>query len=213
MNEETAIFVEGKRLSALRNSGRDLSKERIEVGNSRVLPDELADEYDKHYPPGPHRVEQVTQKVFHYEINTEQVRDYRGELLGLMIYQDDEHFNFLSDFEVFRLGKLEVTPSICNQFDLIEGGDWTFVIDKLNLKVSVVLAKFASDSIHWIEEKPILGLVNQSIDLVGKSLPIHVRFPFVAFDKFSSLWDWYTQNRITQVKEMQRANWEQMELS
>lgn len=44
MDEEPAMFVIGKQLSKLRNSGEDLAEELIKVGNSWVSPTELADE-------------------------------------------------------------------------------------------------------------------------------------------------------------------------
>lgn len=62
MTEEEAIFVMGKALSELRNSGEDLSTEKVLVGESWVFPDELADEYDKFFPPGPRRHKQATDK-------------------------------------------------------------------------------------------------------------------------------------------------------
>lgn len=68
MTEEEAVFTLGKRFSELRTQGYDLSSDGVRVGASVVLPEELADEYDRHFPPGPRQHRQDTDRKFHYEL-------------------------------------------------------------------------------------------------------------------------------------------------
>lgn len=53
MTEEEAVFVLGKHLSELRQAGKPMGITRVWVGSSFVSPAELADEYEKHFPPVP----------------------------------------------------------------------------------------------------------------------------------------------------------------
>lgn len=53
MTEEEAVFVLGKQLSELRQSGKPMPPAKVRVGYSLVSPAELADEYEKHFPPVP----------------------------------------------------------------------------------------------------------------------------------------------------------------
>lgn len=53
MTEEEAVFVLGKELSGLRQAGKPMRTAKVRVGSSFVSPAELADEYEKYFPPAP----------------------------------------------------------------------------------------------------------------------------------------------------------------
>lgn len=205
MDEEHAIFVVGKQLSALRNSGEDLSLEHILVGNSWVLPDELADEYDKHFPPGPRRHKQVTDRVFEYS----QVpsRDCRGELMGLYIKFGDRSIDVLEKAEVFPCHqrnaiKDHIITSKCNRYDIIRGRENTFVIDKLGELISIARAKYRVDNTTFCEETPIAGCQSLSITDSNSFCICSVHFPFLPFDKFWAKWEGYVKYRKQQIAEL-----------
>lgn len=159
MNEEEAIFVMGKALSKLRNSGEDLSTEQVLVGKSWVLPDELADEYDKHFPPGPRRHKQVTDKVFTYEMVA--VHECRGERVGLNIHHLGRRIDVLEKAEVFHYNhhsyREKIKTSKCNRYDVIDGDGFGFVIDKVEESISVIKAHFRIDNLTFCTETPIAG--------------------------------------------------------
>lgn len=198
MDEEEAVFVVGKALSELRNSGEDLSTEKILVGKSWVLPEELADEYDKHFPPGPRRVKQLTDKVFTYEM----VDDWecRGQAVGLKIQHLDRSFDVLEKAEVFLCSNLnykaQIRTSPCNRFDLIEGDRNSFIIDKLQETISISRAVFRVDGSIICEERPIAGQGIHGIDFA------RTYFPFVPFDRFWKVWNGYVEFRKRQIAEL-----------
>jgi hypothetical protein len=205
MDEEHAIFVIGKRMSALRNSGEDLSEERIQVGGSWVLPDELADEYDKHYPPGPRRHKQATDRIFEYSMVPS--RDCRGELMGLYIKHEGRAIDVLEKAAVlpcnFHGALSERTrTSKCNRYDVIQGRSNTFVIDKLEEKISVAKAQFRVDDTTFCEETPIAGSTTLLLDDSKSDFICSVSFPFFSFEKFWPAWNGYVEFRKRQIAEL-----------
>ncbi len=205
MDEEQAIFIIGKQLSALRNSGEDLSEELIKVGNSWISPNELADEYDKHFPPGPRRHKQVTDRVFEYSVVPS--RDCRGELMGLYIQYQGQSFDVLEKAEVFPCNgredvKTQIWTSKCNRYDVIEGRLYTFVIDKLEEKISMAKASFRVDDMTFCEEIPIAGKDRLWISDEKSDHSCRVYFPFFTFDKFWPAWNGYVELRKKQIDEL-----------
>jgi hypothetical protein len=198
MDEEEAVFVVGKALSELRNSGEDLSTERIRVGSSWVLPEELADEYEKHFPPGPRRAKQITDKVFTYEMVD--VWECRGQAVGLKIQHLDRSFDVLESAEIFRCSnsnyQSQISTSPCDRFDIIKGDRNRFIIDKLQETISISYAVFRVDGTTFCEEMPIAGQGIHGID--------HARtyFPFVPFDRFWKVWNGYVEFRKRQIAEL-----------
>ena len=208
MDEEHAIFVIGKRLSGIHNSGEDLSTERIRVGDSYVLPSELADEYDKHFPPGPRRHKQVTNRVYTYSLVPS--RDCRGELMGLYIQDEDRTIDVLQHAEVLPCNfqgvvSERVTTSRCNRYDVIHGDSNVFVIDKLEEKLSVAKIHFRVDDTTFCEETPIAGDSVVGIYDADSRLICPVSFPFLAFDTFWKSWEGYVKYRKQQIKELQNT--------
>lgn len=209
MDEEHAIFVIGKQLSALRNSGEDLSEELIKVGNSWVSPTELADEYDKHFPPGPRRHKQVTDRVFEYQKVPS--LDCRGELMGLYIKHQDRSFDVLEKAEVFPCNynqdlDTKIWTSKCNRYDVIEGTLYRFVIDKLEEKISVAKARFRVDDMTFCEETPIAGNERLSISDEKSDQSCCTYFPFFAFNQFWSAWNGYVELRRQQISELREKD-------
>lgn len=205
MDEEHAIFVIGKQFSALRNSGEDLSDELVKVGNSWVSPTELADEFDKHFPPGPRKHKIVTDRVFVYERVPS--RDCRGELMGLYIRHQDRSFDVLEKAEVFPCNccyeiETKIWTSKCNRYDVIEGRIYTFVIDKLEEKISVAKARFRVDDMTFCEETPIAGNERLSISDEKSDQSCSISFPFFAFEQFWSAWNGYVELRRQQIAEL-----------
>jgi len=198
MDEEEAIFVVGKALSELRNSGENLSSEKVLVGNSWVLPEELADEYDKHFPPGPRRVKQLTDKVFAYEMVDKW--ECRGQAVGLKIHHLDRSFDVLENAEIFRCDnsnyQSQISTSSCNRFDIIKGDRNRFIIDKLQETISISYAVFRVDGTTFCEEMPIAGRGPHGIDYV------RTYFPFVPFDRFWKVWSGYVEFRKRQIAEL-----------
>jgi len=207
MNEEEAIFVMGKALSELRNSGEDLSTKRVRVGKSWVLPDELADAYDKHFPPGPRRHKQLTDKISIYEMVNDW--DCRGEPVGLRISHCGRSIDVLKKAEVFRCNnqayKEKIKTSLCNRYDVIDG-DWdAFIIDKVDETISMMRTRFRIDSSTFCEEVPIAGSNTTFVNgmqpwgegCIGRSY-----FPFVKFDKFWTVWNGYVEFRKRQIAEL-----------
>jgi hypothetical protein len=207
MTEEEAVFVMGKALSELRNSGEDLSTKRVRVGKSWVLPDELADAYDKHFPPGPRRHKQLTDKIFTYEMVNDW--DCRGEPVGLRISHLGRSIDVLEKAEVFRCNnrayKEKIKTSLCNRYDVIDG-DWdAFIIDKVDETISMMRTRFRIDGVTFCEETLIAGngrvyvegMQPYGVGCIGRSY-----FPFVKFDKFWTVWNGYVEFRKRQIAEL-----------
>lgn len=207
MTEEEAIFVMGKALSELRNSGEDLSTEKVLVGKSWVFPDELADEYDKLFPPGPRRHKQATDKVFIYEMVN--VWDCRGEPVGLKISHLGRAINVLEKAEVFwcnnQTYKEKIKTSICNRYDVIDGDCDAFIIDKVDETISMMRTRFRIDDGTFCGETPIAGngrLYVDGIQPYGVGCIGRSYFPFVKFDKFWTVWNGYVEFRKRQINEL-----------
>ena len=209
MDEEHAIFVVGKHLSSLRNSGEDLSSDPIRVGNSDVLPDELADEYDKHYPPGPRRHKQVTDRVFEYSLVPS--RDCRGEKVGLYIECDGSSISVLKHAEILPCNFSEsissrVVTSRCNRYDVVRGVSNVFVIDKLHDKISISKLLFRIDGTTFCSENPIFGECRIGIYDSNSMTICSVSFPFLPYDEFWERLDEYIVSRKEQIAELSRPN-------
>ena len=205
MNEEEAVFILGKQLSELRNSGEDLSDERILVGKSWVLPSELADEYDKHFPPGPRRHKQVTDAVYHYSLVP--VPDCRGELTGLHITTKGRSIDVLEKAYILHChfrGDLSerIRTSKCNRYDVIEGISQTFVIDKVEEKISASRICYAADNVTCSQETPISGNQRVHIEGSGGWIICSVYFPFFKFADFWKALDGYIEFRKRQIAEL-----------
>lgn len=203
MTEEEAIFVKGKSFSELRNSGEDLPTERLLVGNSWVLPAELADEYDKHFPPGPRRHKQATDKVFIYEMVP--VHECRCQLVGLTIRHLGRTFDVLEKADVFQCNhhsyKERIKTSKCNRYDVIDGDGFSFVIDKVEESMSVQSGYFRTDDGNICHETTIAGNEQRSYeDWQGAQRGTH--FPFVKFDRFWTVWNGYVEFRKRQIAEL-----------
>ena len=210
MTEEEAVFTLGKRFSELRNQGYDLSSERVSVGTSMVLPEELADEYDRHFPPGPRQNRQDTDRKFHYELVPLYEFRMGAYIYGLAIRYFDREFSVLKGCEVFgpfssRELASRVQSSKSNRFDVIRSDNWTFVIDKINETISVARASFRIDSMTFSDETPIAGLCTVHIQDSQSSSLACVRFPFVPFDQFWTIWNGYIAFRRSQIHEMQEV--------
>lgn len=206
MNEEEAVFRLGKELSKLRNDGHDLPTDPVAVGDSMVPPVELADEYDRHFPPGPRKVRQDTDRVFEYERHY--LYEYRmgAPVFGLSIRFGDREFTVLKDCELFRCispdeFKTRIKTSKTNRFDVIRGDNWTFVIDKINETISVAHANYRIDGSSFCNETPITGLEVAYIEEKHHSPLASTHFPFVPFDRFWDFWKGYVAFRKSQIEE------------
>ena len=208
MNEEEAVFRLGKQFSKLRNDGYDLPTGPVAVGKSMVAPVELADEYDRHFPPGPRKIRQDTDRMFEYD------RHYLGEFrmgapqYGLSICFKDREFAVLKECVIFRCiskdeFKTRIKTSKTNRFDVIRGDDWTFVIDKINETISVSRAKYRIDGVTFCDEIPIAGLEHVYIEEAHYSPLASTHFPFVPFDRFWEVWKGYVAFRKSQLEEAQ----------
>lgn len=206
MNEEDAVFRLGKEFSKFRNDGYDLPGDPVAVGNSMVRPEELADEYDRHFPPGPRKVRQDTDRVFEYE------RHYLGEwrmgapVYGLSIRCGDREFTVLKECQLFRSIPTDdfnnlIKTSKTNRFDVIRGDDFTFVIDKINETLSVARARYRLDGSTFCDEIPIAGLERVYIEEHHYSPLASTHFPFVPFDRFWEIWNGYVAFRKSQIEE------------
>jgi hypothetical protein len=206
MTEEEAIFTLGKRFSMLRNRGEDMPLDRIEVGNSMVRPEELADEYDRHFPPGPPTPKRDTERRFDYELV------YLGEIRmgasisGLLIRHGDNQWDTLKTTDVFFCAsqhtlreRIETTK--CNRFDVITGWNYTFVVDKVAESLSVVRARYRVDDTTFCDETPIFGAQRQYLETIEKVLGT-AYFPFIPFDRFWQVWDEYVALRKQQISEL-----------
>lgn len=207
MQEKDAVFVIGKRFSVLRNSGEDLPVEHVRVGNSMVLIEELADEYDKHFPPGPRRVKQETNRVLQYELTFIRGGDHCSTEHGLRFSIEGRPINVLESHTIFlayQVGNfLElISTNNSNRFDTIAGHDMTLVIDKLEEKLSVKRARFEVGH-TFCDENPISGKVATCINREpwGACLDL-VYFPFVPFADFWRTWNAYVECRKRQVCEL-----------
>jgi hypothetical protein len=204
MDEEEAIFVIGKRLSAVRNSGEDLSEERIQVGESWILPDELADEYDKHYPPPPRRHKKVTDRVFEYSMVPS--RDCRGELMGLYINHEGRKIQVLEKTEILPCnhhGDVSeiIRTSKCNRYDVITGRHFTFAVDKVEESLSVLRARYRIDDTTFCDETPIIGREQEYLESVDGIIGC-TNFPFIPFPRFWNVWNGYVALRKSQITEL-----------
>ena len=208
MNEEEAVFRLGKEFSKLRNDGYDLPTVPVAVGNSMVPPVELADKYDRHFPPGPRKIRQDTDRVFEYERHY--LYEYRmgAPVFGLSIHFGDREFTVLKEREIFRCispdeFKTRIKTSKTNRFDVIRGDDFTYVIDKINETISVARAKYRIDGVTFCDEIPIAGLENTYIEEHHYSPLASTHFPFVPFDRFWEIWNGYVAFRKSQIEEAQ----------
>lgn len=206
MTEEEAVFNLGKRFSMLRNRGENLPIEKIRVGHSLVSPEELADEYDKHHPPGPPQPKRVTERKFDYELV------YLGEIRmgasvsGLIIRHGNHEWDVLKNTDVFFCvgpGNLEtkIEATKCNRFDIITGWHFTLVVDKVEESLSVLRAHYRIDNTTFCDETPIIGAHNQYLECVDKHYGA-THFPFVPFAKFWEVWNNYVFLRKRQINEL-----------
>lgn len=207
MTEEEAVFTMGKRFSELRNRGEDLPTERLLVGSSMVVPQDLADEYDRHFPPGPRRHKQDTDRRFRYGLVP--LCEFRmgAYTHGLSICYFGREFTVLKNFEVFGpISAKElvdrVQSSKSNRYDIIRGDGFTFAIDKVEETISVIRAAFRVDDMTFCHESPIAG--RDSVYIEGsQSEPIGTsHFPFVPFDRFWQVWNGYVAFRKLQIAEL-----------
>jgi hypothetical protein len=206
MNEEQAVFDLGKRFSMLRNCGEDLPSELVRVGRSLIRPEELADEYDKHHPPGPAQPKRLTERKFDYELV------YLGEIRmgaaisGLIIRHGQREWDVLKTSDVFLGAGQRILPAMiettkCNRFDVIRGWNFTFVVDKVEESLSVLRARYRIDDTTFCDETPIIGAHDQYLEGVDK-LYGTTHFPFVPFAKFWQVWNGYVSLRKRQINEL-----------
>ncbi|MEP4079027.1 hypothetical protein [Haloferula sp.] len=209
MTEEEAVFTLGKRFSFLRNHGEELPVEKVKVGRSLVPPSDLADEYDKHFPPGPPQPKRLTEREFEYELV------YLGEIRmglpvsGLNIRHSNQEWDVLRTFNVFwaagpKTLEARIETTKCNRFDVITGRDFTFVVDKIDEALSVLRARYRVDNTTFCDETPILGPVQQYLESTEKLLGTS-HFPFVPFSMFWDSWNSYVKRRTGQINELRNA--------
>lgn len=210
MNEEEAVFGLGKKYSALRNHGHELPGEEVRVGGSMVTPEELADEYDRHFPPGPPTPRQDSDRTFHYE--TVPLYEFRmgAYAHGLVIRHGDREFDVLKKVDFLRDGssrslRERIRTNRSNRFDVVEGDDFTYVIDKNRESMSVLRAKYKINGFTVLDESPIAG--NGSFYLEdARGVPLgNVTYPFVPFGRFWEAWSDYVTRRKAQVDELRRS--------
>ena len=206
MTEEEAVFNLGKRFSMLRNRWEDLPIENIRVGRSLVSSEELANEYDKHYPPGPPQPKRVTERKFDYELV------YLGEIRmgaaisGLIIRHGSHEWDVLKTTDVFFCAgpetlKTMIETTKCNRFDVITGWNFTFAVDKVEESLSVLRARYRIDDTTFCDETPIIGTQRQYLETIEKVLG-STHFPFVPFAKFWDAWNGYVSLRKSQIAEL-----------
>ncbi len=205
MKEEEAVFVLGKKFSFARNEGENLPTARVRVGSSMVLPEELADEYDKHFPPGPRKHKQETNRVLKYELTVVLDEERRPVENGLRFFLEGRPINVLANHAIFYgVSGSEYQTRICtnnsNRYDLIQGDRITFVIDKLEEKMSVKQAVFNCRDVEC-KEVPVMGRLTTwlRIEDYGSFDPVY--FPFVPFDAFWKTWSWYVDQRSKQIEQ------------
>ena len=210
MNEEEAVFQLGKHFSYLRNHGEDLPSDSVPVGNSMVLPQELADEYDKHNPPPPPTPKKVTNRIFNYELT------YLGEVrmgcpaYGLSISYGSQNWltfaNTILYTAAHRHHPLDnLKHSKCNRYDVIPFYDFTLVIDKVKEAVSLLKARFRIDNTTFSEETPIWKSESTYIE-EKDGYPIGAtQYPFVPIDEFWVEWDKYVDLRREQIEQNRLA--------
>lgn len=210
MKEVLAVFTHGKRFSMMRNRGEELPVERMQVGNSMVLPEELADEWDRIYPPGPATPKRVTERRFDYElVYLEEIR-MGASVDGLIIRHGEKEWDVLKSTEVFFCGnpqrlKESIKTTKCNRFDVIKGWDFTFVVDKVEESLSVARARYRIDYTTFCDETPIYGNEEQYLECASGEVLGRVYFPFVPFDRFWAAWGEYVALRKEQVAVMRDA--------
>ena len=206
MKEEEAIFTLGKRFSMLRNRGDDLPLDSIQVGNSMVRPEELADEYDRHFPPRPPTPKRSTERRFDYEsVYLGEIR-MGASISGLLIRFGDHQWDTLKTTDVFFCAGQQtlherIVATKCNRFDVITGWNFTFVVDKVAESLSVVRARYRVDDTTFCDETPILGAQRQYLETVEKVLGT-AYFPFIPFNRFWQVWDEYVALRKQQISEL-----------
>ena len=210
MTEEEAVFTMGKHFSQLRNRGEELPAEPLLVGSSMVSPNDLADEYDRHFPPGPRSHKQDTDRKYTYGLVP--ICEFRmgAYTHGLSICYFGREFTVLKDFEVF--GPISpneladrVQSSKSNRYDIIRGDGFTFAIDKVKETISVIRATFRVDDVTHCHESPIAGKGHVYIE-GSQSEPIGTSyFPFVPFDRFWDVWNGYVSFRKLQIAEIRNS--------
>lgn len=206
MTEEEAVLRLGKRFSMLRNQGDELPTEKVLVGHSMVLPEELADEYDKHFPPGPPRPKRMTERQFDYELIPLGEIRMGADVAGLVIRHGDREWDVLKSTDVFfcvhpQSFRTLIETTKCNRFDVITGWQFTFVVDKVDESLSVLRARYRIDSVTFCDETPILGTQSQPLETADKALGT-VHFPFVPFERFWPAWERYVTLRTRQIAEL-----------
>jgi hypothetical protein len=182
--------------------------ECIEVEGQMILPEKLADAYDEWFPPRS-PLARVTERSFEYDLVYRMEISNGAPALGLMIRHDDCEWTVLKDIDVFIAVSKDELPSViestkCNRYDVIHGWMFTFVIDKLKESMSVRRARFRIDDTTFCDEIPILGRHSVYLEPTGKVLG-STHFPFVPFNDFWSVWEYYVQLRKRQVDEIRNA--------
>lgn len=206
MKEEEAVFVLGKKFSFARNEGEKLPAARVRVGSSMVLPEELADEYDKHFPPGPRKHKQETKRVLKYELTVVLDEERRPVEHGLRFFIEGRPIDVLADHAVFYGAAASeyqtlISSNNSNRYDIIRGHRMTFVIDKLEEKMSVKQASFSCGSTPC-SEVPIMGRLTTWLRIEDYGMHDPVYFPFVPFDDFWKTWSWYVDQRSKQIEQL-----------
>jgi hypothetical protein len=231
MTEQHAIHIAGKQFSEDRNFGDELPADRIKVGNSWVLPSELADAYDELFPPGPRQYRQATPRILKYTLNSENLYPYRGERLGVKIESGGRWYSFLESSPLFRLEDKNniqsfITTSHDNRYDYLESERFHIVIDKFLNQASITWGTFtierippqpkkklSSESQQYgmlphsgcqCSETAVWGDLYLSIDFPKLGIGF-TQFPFVPFDELWLTWDRYVEFRRGQISQATSA--------
>ena len=211
MKEVLAVFTHGKRFSLMRSRGEELPVERIQVGDSMMLPEKLADEWDRIYPPGLETPKRATERRFDYElVYLEEIR-MGASVDGLIIRFEDKEWDVLKSTEVFFCGnpqrlKESIVTTKCNRFDVIKGWLFTFVVDKMGESLSVARARYRIDNTTFCDETPIYGNERQYLECASGEVLGSTYFPFVPFDRFWQVWEEYVALRKEQIAVMRGGN-------
>jgi hypothetical protein len=199
MNEEQAVFELGAKFSKMRHIGEDLPLSKVQVGKSYVSPVDLADEYDKHHPPGPKAPKLATTRRIRYELSYIEGSD-RPEEFGLVFWIEDRRQDILARSRLFsgtfRHAETKITSTPDNRYDIIDGS-MKLVIDKVEEQISVLSA---SMGYGW--EVPVMGSETRWLrqDEWGCHDPVY--FPFVPFGRFWDTWNCYQKERLRQIDEL-----------
>ena len=199
MNEEQAVFELGRKFSEMRHVSEELPVEKVLVGTSYVSPAQLADEYDRHFPPGPKVPKLATTRRIDYELSYIEGTD-RPEHFGLVFWIEGRKLDFLSQHILFSGGfrhldsKISTTPD--NRYDIIDAS-MKLVLDKQEERISVLSA-----SLGYGLEVPVLGRETRWLrhDEWGRHDPVY--FPFIRFERFWETWNWYVKQRLRQIDEL-----------